>query len=126
MIKYPYNNVTITANNQLLSGASAWPTLDNNNHVPANLAANQQHSPVTNGWLTAAKQGPTLGRSKKVQGPPSPWTASKSSMVAAEFENEESIEEEEALAPGYKESFFSSIDETLRGIDSSIQIMLYL
>ncbi len=77
-------------------------------------------SAVSSGWLSAAKQGPVLGRSKKVQGPPSPWT--KKNSMAAEYENEDAVDVgqmEHMPAPGFKESFFSGIDETLRVIDSS-------
>ena len=107
MIRHPGGVV-----NKKLGAVSAWPTL--NNQAPANLVKRQ--SQLTNGWLSTVKQDPTLGRSKKVQGPPSPW--SKNSM-AAEYENEEEEETEYMPAPGYKESFFSGIDETLRDIDAS-------
>lgn len=105
------NSKWAKANNQIGS-TSAWPTL---NTQPSNNL-DQQQSQITNGWLSAAKLGPTLGRSKKVQGPPSPW-ATKNSM-AAEYENEELEETDYMPARDYRESFFCGIDESLRVLDS--------
>ncbi len=108
MIKHPKNLVGGNS-------ASAWPALEET-CMPV-LGAG---SAVSTGWLSVAKQGPVLGRTKKVQGPPSPWT-NKNSM-AAEYENEDLVDGgdmEHMPAPGFKESFFSGIDETLRVIDSS-------
>jgi len=108
MIKHPKNLVGG-------SGTSGWPALDE-----ACMPVVGLDSAVSSGWLSAAKQGPVLGRSKKVQGPPSPWT--KKNSMAAEYENEDAVDVgqmEHMPAPGFKESFFSGIDETLRVIDSS-------
>lgn len=115
MIKHP--NTVI---NKQLIVSNAWPTLDTNSGPPANLAGNQQSS-ITSGWLSVAKQGPTLGRSKRVQAPPAPWGNKNANSVAATgcYEDElDSTELEYMPAPGYKESFFYGVDETLRVIDS--------
>lgn len=96
-----------------LGSVNAWPSLENQPCL-TNPVDNPTQSQITNNWLSTAKLGPTLGRSKKVQAPPSPWGATKNHMAD---ENEEIEETNDMAAPGYKESFFSAIDESLRVID---------
>ena len=93
----------------------AWPSLDDQTGPRQNMS--QQSSQLTNGWLNLVKQGPTLGRSKKIQEAPSPWTKNTQQLNEADLDE---LENEEAMpAPLYKQSFFSAIDETLKIIDTS-------
>jgi hypothetical protein len=106
------NNVSISKNSQNLNSTITWPSLDKS--YPA-LNLPQQKSQLTNGWLSTAKMCPTLGRSIKAQAPPSPWL--KNSLTG--YENEEIDEADYMPAPGYRESFFSAIDEIFDSSKSS-------
>lgn len=116
MTRYP--TLAHKSNNSYFNSTSAWPTLEQPS--AANLA--QQLSQPTNSWLSTAKLGPVLGRSTKVQAPPSPW--SKNSMD--DYENEEMEDADYMPAPGYKESFFLAIDNSLKLIDESMHRMKVL
>lgn len=105
------NYTSFSKDSESLSSKSTWPSLGSNN---PDLNLPQQKSQLTNGWLSTAKMCPALGRSIKAQGPPSPW--SKNSLNG--YENEYEEDTEYLPAPGYRESFFSAIDESLKVIDS--------
>ena len=104
----------------------AWPSLDSTVVASSSAAANHQ---MTSGWLTMVKQqqqqGPVLGRTKKYQNAPAPWSsgglvvASTSVAAAADSLTSPEEEEDEMPAPLYKQSFFSAIDESFRLIESS-------
>lgn len=106
----PGSNLKWAKANNPVGASTAWPSLDNQSNLT------QHQSQLTNGWLSTAKLGPTLGRSKKVQSPPSPWAVKNS--LAAEYENEEVEEADYMPARDYRESFFCGIDESLRELDS--------
>lgn len=104
------NYTSYLKDNENLNSKSAWPSLGSN-YQDLNLP--QQKSAVTNGWLLNAKMCPSLGRSTKVQGPPSP----KNFLDC--YGNEDEEGGDYLPAPGYRESFFTGIDESLKVIDSS-------
>ena len=106
------NNTSFSKDSEKFSSKSAWPSLGSNN---SDLNLPKQKSQLTNGWLSTAKMCPALGRSIKAQGPPSPWL--KKSLTG--YENEDEEDTDYLPAPGYRESFFSAIDESLKVIDSS-------
>lgn len=96
----------------------AWPSLDSS----TNSSATNTSSQLTSGWVNMAKQqqqqASMLGRSKRYQNAPMPWlnAPQASSLVKVD---DETVETDSMPAPSYKQSFFSSIDESLRLIESS-------
>jgi len=105
MTRYP----TMACKTANSFSSSAWPTLEQ----PSSTNLAQQLSQPTNNWLSMAKLGHVLGRSTKVQAPPTPW--SKNSIADYEYEDAENAEY--MPAPGFKESFFSAIDNSLKLVD---------
>jgi hypothetical protein len=119
------------------SSVSAWPTLDTNS-APTPVTAKTQ---MTSGWLNMVKQQqeqePVLGRTKKYQNPPKPWSTATNGLTSGagaggvrkpnlfggsssqESHDDEEKEPEAMPAPHYKQSFFSAIDESFRLIESS-------
>ena len=114
MTRYP----TMACKTANSFSSSAWPTLEQ----PSSTNLAQQLSQPTNNWLSTAKLGPVLGRSTKVQAPPTPW--SKNSI--ADYEYEDAEDAEYMPAPGFKESFFSAIDNSLKLIDESMMNLFFI
>lgn len=122
-LKHPNSAGRVNSSASSGSNDIAWPSLEASlAKTPATTNSNQQLT----GWINMAKQHsqPVLGRVKKYQDAPSPWstTTSKSAVSSNIDDFEENLES--MPAPLYKASFFSSIDETLKAIESSNLIII--
>ncbi len=117
------------------TSTSVWPTLSTTPVVVQSVSSQNvlaAKTQLTNGWLNMVKQQqaqePVLGRTKKYQNAPSPWSNVASSSAGSANKNQarnksENLADEEGdesmPPPQYKLSFFSAIDESFKMIESS-------
>ena len=99
---------------------NAWPSLDNNSLSPSLPNTSQ----LTTGWVNMAKihqeQNSSFGRTKKYQDPPKPLsTTAKKIQEDVKYEVAEGENDDFMPAPVFAKSFFSSIDESLKIVESS-------